>query len=251
MSSSIWTRCAGASERRPLRLAPWRAVEAQHQVSTRKLVDTLDEQALLEDLIEAAKPPDPTRGRLHYLLSTPFRYPPLRHGSRFGGRQDPGIWYGSETHRTAFAEVAYYRFVFLEGTHADLGAVMTQLTVFRVQVRTASGLDLVAPPFDAYRAVIASPDRYADTQALGRAMRQAAIELFRYPSARDAAGGVNVGVMSPAVFGTARPRRFETWHCTATRERVELVERDYFRTSQFTFLREAFLVGGSLPAPAP
>lgn len=42
MSSSIWTRCAGDSELRPLRLSPWRIVEAQHQVSTRKLVDTLE-----------------------------------------------------------------------------------------------------------------------------------------------------------------------------------------------------------------
>ena len=59
MSSSIWTRCAGASENlAPLRLAPWRAVEAQHQVSTRKLVDSADEQILLEELIDGAKPPD-------------------------------------------------------------------------------------------------------------------------------------------------------------------------------------------------
>src|SRR5207245_1032206 len=101
-------------------------VEAQHQVSTRKLVDTLEEQALLEELIDRAKPPDSTRGRLHYLLSTPFRYPPLRHGSRFATRQERSLWYGSETRRTAFAEVAYYRLVFLEGTRADLGAVSTQ-----------------------------------------------------------------------------------------------------------------------------
>ena len=92
MSSSIWTQCAGDSRQRPLRLSAWRVVEAQHQVSTRKLVDTLEEQSLLEDLIDAAKPPDPTQGRLHYLLSTPFRYPPLRHGSRFGTRHEPGLW---------------------------------------------------------------------------------------------------------------------------------------------------------------
>ena len=128
MSSSIWTQCAGDSELRPLRLSPWRAVEAQHQVSTRKLVDTLEEQQLLEELIDASKPPDATRGRLHYLLATPFRYPPLRHGSRFGTRQERGIWYGAETRRTLFAEVAYYRLIFLEGTRADLGAVVTQLT---------------------------------------------------------------------------------------------------------------------------
>src|SRR3954463_15070833 len=109
MSSSIWTRCAGDSEIRPLDVSPWRVVEAQHQLSTRKLVDSAEEQMLLEDLIERSKPPATAGTRLHYLLATPFRYPPLRHGSRFGSRFVRGIWYGSETRRTAFAEVAYYR----------------------------------------------------------------------------------------------------------------------------------------------
>src|SRR5438105_3620504 len=157
MSSSIWTRCAGVSRLGSLRLTPWRAVEAQHQVSTRKLVDSADEQILLEELIDRVKPADVTRGRLHYLLSTPFRYPPLHHGSRFGGRHERGIWYGSETHRTVFAEVAYYRLVFLEGTRAELGVVTTQLTAFTVRARSTRGVDLVSAPFDAHRRPISSP----------------------------------------------------------------------------------------------
>lgn len=188
MSSSIWTRCAGGSELRALRLSPWRVVEAQHQVSTRKLVDSADEQELLEQLIERVKPPELTGGLLHYLLFTPFRYPPLPHGSRFGGRHERGIWYGSESRRTAFAEVAYYRLLFLEGTRAELGAVTTQLTAFTVHMTSARAIDLVAAPFDAHRKAIASPSRYASSQALGHAMRTAGVELFRYPSARDARG---------------------------------------------------------------
>jgi hypothetical protein len=256
MSSSIWTRCAGASSAtaqrivRPLRLSPWRAVEAQHQVSTRKLVDSVEEQILLEELIDGAKPPDVTRGRLHYLLSTPFRYPPLLHGSRFGNRFDPGIWYGSETRRTVFAEVAYYRLVFLEGTRAELGTVTTQLTAFTVRARSARAVDLVSAPFDAHRRAIASPARYTATQKLGGDMRRAGVELFRYPSARDPEGGVNVGALAPAVFGTAKPRGFETWHCTATKALVELAKRDYFGRESYAFPREGFLVGGSLPSPA-
>jgi hypothetical protein len=252
MSSSIWTRCAGDSELRALRLSPWRVVEAQHQVSTRKLVDSADEQVLLEELLERVKPPDVTGGRLHYLLFTPFRYPPLRHGSRFGGRHERGIWYGSLHRRTAFAEVAYYRMLFLEGTHATLGAVTTQLTAFTVRMRTTRGIDLVSPPFDAYRRAIASPIRYTSSQALGTAMRNAGVELFRYPSARDTdgAGGVNVGAFVPTVFGAAKPHGFETWHCTAEREKVELTKGDYFKRETFAFSREQFLVGGSLPAPA-
>jgi hypothetical protein len=250
MSSSIWTRCAGGSELRGLRLSPWRVVEAQHQVSTRKLVDTLEEQALLEELIDRAKPPDSTRGRLHYLLSTPFRYPPLRHGSRFATRQERSLWYGSETRRTAFAEVAYYRLVFLEGTRADLGIVATQLSAFTVRARTARGVDLTRSPFDSYRKQIASRTDYAASQSLGAAMRGAGVELFRYPSARDVAGGTNVGIFEPTVFGGAKPRALETWDCTATRQRVELVKRDYFAPQSFTFPRADFLVAGALPAPA-
>jgi hypothetical protein len=249
MSSSIWTRCAGDSEIRALRLSPWRVVEAQHQVSTRKLVDSADEQILLEELIERVKPADRTGGRWHYLLATPFRYPPLRHGSRFGGRHEPGIWYGSESPRTAFAEIAYYRFVFLDGTGADLGTLTTQLTAFTVRARSARGIDLVASPFDAHRRSIASPSRYDATQSLGAAMRAAGVELFRYPSARES-GGVNVGIFAPVVFGGAKPRGFETWHCTATRGRVELTKRDYFGRESFSFGREQFVVGGALPSPA-
>jgi hypothetical protein len=249
MSSSIWTRCAGDSERRLLRLQPWRAVEAQHQLSTRKLVDSAEEQMLLEELIDSAKPPDPTDNRIHYLLSTPFRYPPLPHGSRFGARRERGLWYGSESKHTMFAEVAYYRFVFFEGTRADLGLTTTQLTAFTVRARSTNGIDLAAPPFDVHRKAIASPTRYAAAQSLGAAMREAGIEMFRYPSARDP-DGVNVGIFTPVVFGSAKPRALETWHCTATRQRVELAKREYFGRELYAFEREHFLIGGSLPTPA-
>lgn len=250
MSSSIWTECAGGSRLRALRLAPWRVVESQHHVSTRKLVDSLEEQALLEQLIETAKPPDSRAGRLHVLLSTPFRYPPLPHGSRFGARHERSLWYGSEERRTAFAELAYYRLVFLEGTRADLDGVATWHTAFTVRARTDRGIDLTAAPFRAHRTTIASPTDYSETQALGSAMRDAAVEAFRSPSARDRQGGVNIGIFTPSVFGAARPRELEAWHCTATKSRIECVRRNFFEATAFTFPREDFLVDGSLPAPA-
>lgn len=249
-SSNIWIRCAGDSEIAPLRLEPWRVVESQHQIATRKLVDSDAEQQLLEQLIDSAKPPERAPRGLHYLLFTPFRYPPLRYGSRFGARHERGIWYGSETQRTAFAEVAYYRLLFLEGTSADLGLLQTELTAFRASVRTQQGVDLTAPPFDAYATVLASPDSYAQTQALGAAMRAAGVEAFRFVSARDVQGGVNVGVLAPAVFGRRAPKALETWHCTATRSAVELARRDYFKRASFQFPRNDFLVSGGLPAPA-
>lgn len=250
MSSSIWTQCAGDSELRPLRLTPWRAVEAQHLNSTRKLVRSVEEQHLLEDLLEAAKPPAAAPPKLHYLLATPFRYPPLRHGSRFGARHEPSLWYGAESLGTVFAEVAYYRFVFLEGTSAELGTVSTALTAFRVSARSAKAVDLTLPPFDAHRGRIASPTRYDASQALGAAMRAAGVELFRYPSARDPEG-VGVALFTPRAFGAAKPRDEATWHCVATRERVELARRDHSRVREaMRFERARFLVRGALPLPA-
>ena len=95
MSSSIWTQCGGKSNHRQTRLEPYRVVEAQHINSTRKLVDTDDEQELLEALIDGAKRPAPVGASfvgLHYLLSTPFRYPPLKYGSRFGSAGTGERW---------------------------------------------------------------------------------------------------------------------------------------------------------------
>jgi len=71
-------------------------VEAQHVTSTRKLVDSDEEQQILEKEIDHVKPtlPDDAEFRgIHYLLSTPFRYPPLSHGSRFGTRHERSLWH--------------------------------------------------------------------------------------------------------------------------------------------------------------
>ncbi len=251
MSFNIWTQCAGDSKFRLLHLEALRAVEAQHQVATRKLVDSDDEQALLEDLIESAKPPNDVGGHLHYLLAAPFRYPPLPHGSRFGTRKYRGMWYGAETHRAVFAETAYYRLLFIDGTNADLGTLQISLTVYHTTIRTTRGIDLITGPFDSYRRKISSKTQYKASQALGADMRTAGVEAFRYRSARDRRGGTNIGVFDPVVFGRRKPRGFETWASTATASYVELRKRDYFRRIVYTFPRSDFLVNGKLPTAAP
>ena len=250
MSSSIWMQCAGDSRKQRLALLAWRVIEAQHQVSTRKLVDSVEEQELLEDLIEHSKPPVIAGMPLHSLLATPFRYPPLRHGSRFGSRYDRGVWYGGEHLKTVLAEIAYYRFVFLEGTSADLGTLTVQLTAFNVAVRSSEAIDLTGAPFALHQAVVSSPTDYSASQALGEAMRQAGVEFCRYASARDPDGGTNIAVFLPSAFGPARPRAFETWQLVSTSTSVELSKRDYFARVRYQFPRDTFLVDGKLPAPA-
>jgi hypothetical protein len=255
MSSSIWTRCAGASEIRPLRTVAWRVVESQHEVSTRKLVRSAAEQELLEQLLENVKPPLPNAAKVsatqHYLLTTPFRYPPLRHGSRFGARAERGLWYGSERQQTAFAEVAYYRLRFLAGTRAALAPLLTPLTSFTVRMRTAQGIDLTEPPFAAFEPRICAPHTYAHSQPLGRAMRDAHVELFRFTSARDADGGTNLAAFTPAVFGRATPQAIERWHCSATPDVVDFTRSGAARArTTLLFPRAQFLVDGVLSAPS-
>lgn len=223
-------------------------------VSTRKLTDSNAEQALLEQLLDESKPSpgDDARG-LHYLLFTPFRYPPLRHGSRFGTRFERGIWYGSESLRTCFAEVAYYRMLFLDGTAAGLAPLLVELTTFRADVRTERGVDLTAEPFDDHVAHISSPTSYDDSQALGRTMREDGVQAARSRSARDREGGANIALLSPAAFAKRRPRGLQAWVCVADGNGVEVSKRDLLRRggASFTFPRSHFEVHGELPAPAP
>jgi hypothetical protein len=151
---------------------------------------------------------------------------------------------------TVFAEVAYYRLLFLEGSAAALEPLHTGLTAFRILIRTRRGVDLASPPFDSHAAVIASPVSYEATQALGREMRTAGVQAFRYPSARDRDAGINVAAFDPAVFGRRQPRSLSTWHCTATRELVEFMRRDYFKPASVAFRRDQFLMDEVLPAPS-
>jgi hypothetical protein len=253
MSPSIWTQCAGSSRLRRFSFAAWRVVESQTITSTRKLVDSDEEQALLEELVEGAKPPVPQtldlRG-LHFLLFTPFRYPPLRHGSRFGTRFERGIWYGSRDLDTAFAEVAYYRLLFLEGSAADLGTLTVDLSAFQAAIRTRRGIDLTAAPFREHTARIASKTSYAASQKLGREMREAGVEAFVFVSARDPRRGDGVGLFEPA-FARRKPTVPETWVCSAARGKVEFLKKDVFSARRLAFARGTFEVNGALPGPPP
>jgi hypothetical protein len=246
----LWTRLVGEQHVRRLSSSPWRVVEAQHVISTRKLTDSDEEQRVLEDLLERSKPPVPrAAARLHYLLSTSFRYPPLRHGSRFGTREQRGIWYGAETLTTAFAEVAYYRLLLLEGTAAKLEPLMVELSAFRTSVKARRGVDLTRPPFLEHAARISSKTNYSVSQRLGRDMREAGVDAFRYLSSRDPGGGACVGVIDPAAFASPKPSQLSSWLCVATKGRVEVSDRGFFEHRSFGFDRAAFLVRGELPAP--
>ena len=252
MSQSIWTRCAGPSELRPLRGRFCRVVEAQFRNSTRKLVDSDGEQEVLEELIDRrAKLPVPAGFEgLHYLLYTPFRHPPLRNGSRFGTRLERGILYGARELPTALAEVAYYRLVFLDGSSADLGDLHLDLTAFWFGISAARGVDLSREPFRAHEAQISSPTRYEAAQRLGAEMRAASVQACLYVSARAEGRRLNLAVFENC-FRPGRPLREEPWSCTANRSGAEFRPRALLGPERgHAFARAQFEVAGQLPAPA-
>jgi hypothetical protein len=109
-----------------------------------------DEQNLLEFLLEGSKPAQPaaTQG-LDYLLATPFRYNPLRGGSRFRAVTDPGVFYGAESVRTASAELGYWRWRFLKDAVGLNKLQPVAHTAFSADIKTQV-IDVRLSPFSAH-----------------------------------------------------------------------------------------------------
>lgn len=213
MSSPTWTPDALSREARALSGLCWRLVEAQHRVSTMKVVDTSEEQAVLEDVIEASKPPVPPECRhLHYLLATPFRYAALYpSGSRFrrAGLTE-GVFYASEDVETAVAEMTYRRLLFFaESPATPWPANPAEYTAFAVSYQTRTAIDLTAPPLDAERERWRDPRDYSHCQSLADCARRAAIEVIRYGSARCA--GINLALLTCRAFKKPKPVARQTW----------------------------------------
>lgn len=228
-----------------------RVVESQEQIATNSLVDDLEKQAVLEEMLEDSKPAAPKDDRtLHYLLVTPFRYPPLKHGSRFGTKHEPSLLYGSLTKETAFAETGFYRFLFWLGMSSPppSNKLITQHTVFSVQYKTGAGLMLQNPPFSDYQDQLLNPVNYRDTQALGHAMREYGIDAFEYMSARDTMHGINVALFTTDALATTTPKDQQQWICETTGDTV----RFYSAADKagYRYPLDTYLVEGEFPGPA-
>ena len=227
-----------------------RLVETQEVAATTYLVDDLDEQYLLEQMLDAVKP----RYRqgtehMHYLLKTPFRYPPLKHGSRFGTRLLPGFFYASEDEYATLAEVAYYRFVFL--AHMQVAydkPIRSQHMMFSIEVKTSACTDLCLVDFASMQSQLRSPNDYQLSQAVGHFIHaQADADLIRYYSARTR-DGVNVAIINPQSIASNIPQNCQNCVCLTLSDKVSFSRHDNGLPA--TFYRQDFLLDGELPLPA-
>lgn len=163
---------------------PWRVVEAQHQVATMQLADSLADQAMLEDILEASKPPSPVEcDGLHYLAATPFRYR-SQHPSRFRAAGRRGVWYGAAQLETSLVEVAYHRHRFWAASAAPAPRRPLLMTGFRGRVRCKRLFDTSEPgqQIDAHNLFCEPP--YGPTIALAEQAQAAGAQAIRYTSLR-------------------------------------------------------------------
>jgi hypothetical protein len=246
----IWIDSDGKNHIKPLMAKIYRLVGSQEQIATLSLVNNVYQQGVLEDLIESTKNPLPAdTSFLHYLLTTPFRYPPLKYGSRFGTTYEQGIFYGSLIIQTALAETAYYRFVYILGPEIPYEhPISNQYSSFSVKVRSNKSIFLDQPPFSKYESTLISPSSYVETQQLGFNMRESGVELFQYISARDKNKGKNLALFTPKAFRSKIPGQMTTWLCRTSIEEVGFMAKEEKQRTSYS--QKDFWVDNIFPSPA-
>jgi hypothetical protein len=248
---SVWQQCQGEEQIKPIQGMLLRLVESQEQIATLGYVDTLEEQAMLEDLLDNIKPNYPEHcQQLHYLLKTPFRYPPLKWGSRFGQVHEPGIFYGAATLEVTLAEAAYYRLIFWDSMTGTVPKAQIQSahTLFSASYQTEQGIQLQHAPFTQATEIIRHPSHYQQTQALGNAMRKSGVLAFEYPSARSPGAGICIGLFSAKALACTKPSDLSAWWCEVSAHGVSFKAANHSQLHHFP--RSLFTCNDLLPLPA-
>ncbi len=181
-------------------------VESQFASSTLRLVDNIREHEILEDILEASKPPIPDEAKgLHYLLFSPFRYAhTAMFGTRFRAKGDPGVFYGAETPRTAACEVGYWRWMFVQDSEGLKRLSPSSFTAFSVPLDDLS-VDLREKPFNRDAVRWQHPSDYSATQAFAKITRQTKVGVIFYKSVRSQVDSFCVAVLDPKAFAQKSP----------------------------------------------
>jgi hypothetical protein len=228
----------------------YRIVETQEYAATTSLVNNLDEQNLLEQMLDEVKPDyKKNTQHLHYLISTPFRYPPLNYGSRFGSKLMPSYFYASEDVSTMLAECAYYRFILLDDLTVPYEkTVSSEHQSFLVNIASNAMADMTKIKTPEIIDLVTSPMNYQFTQALGKVLIESHhVNVIRFLSVRDKNQGVNIALTSPDCIQSKEPEHSKHWICQSNNHRISF---NAHSTEPVHFLLNEFLIDGVLPRPA-
>lgn len=199
----------------------WRAVDSLDAVATLRLVDTLDELLVLEQILADSLPPlPPDTAHLYPLLYTPFRFTAPT-PSRFRPAQTPGIWYGADSPEAACAEVGYWHWRFLMDSEGlQQSALLGTYTLFHAVV-AGHCLNLDSPPWNAVAAQWSHPTDIRACQALTTLAQAHAtpVQWIRYASARSP-DSYCAAVFDPQALTMVEPHAQETWAIKISAQRL-------------------------------
>lgn len=248
--ATFWRRVLGSARPGELLGTLKRIVENQEQKVTVRLVDSLEEHEVLEGLLEDSKPAASVHeglDRFDYLLRTPWRYPPLPWGSRFGRRFEPSLFYGAQSDAGLLAEAAYYRMVFLEGMETPFRErVISQHTVFEARFQSSRSYDLRRAPFAKHEAALRHKSNYGPCQRLGTELRSRGATAVAYFSARAAERETCIALFSPSALRSKKHLRPRLCLCETQQQGVTFSLGDEL----YSFERDGFLHRGRFPLPA-
>ena len=221
MNAATWHPSWIENQATLLSMNAFRMVETQHIAATMRLIDTSEEQDVLELMLEQSKPPLPPQAvGVHYLLAAPFRYLPET-GSRFRAPRMPGVWYGADDAYCACAEIAYWRQRFLlDSAGLAKDCITSEHSMYEASV-SGPAINLLGEPWSQAQALWKHPNDYSETQRLGEAVRSKGdVSWIRYGSVR-APEHICAAVYDPGALTMITPeRQWEQWHCYATRDKV-------------------------------
>lgn len=178
---------------------------------------------------------------------TPFRYPPLISGSRFGRTHQRHLFYGARALETALTERSFHALRMLEDSPLPRGCRVRRLqTAFTVEITAERGLSLQKHLTAEALATITDPSSYEASQRCGDAIRERGVQAFEVPSARSPQTPPAVGVLTPYAFSST-PFDFQDWSLEISAEGVTAVS--FAGGLQGTYTRDQFLVDGIWPVP--
>ncbi|VAW46559.1 hypothetical protein MNBD_GAMMA02-1682 [hydrothermal vent metagenome] len=198
----------------------FRIVESDLHIATLKITDSLTDQMRLEALIDNIKPKTNHTNK-HYLLTTPFRYPPLKHGSRMGDQAMGSFFYGSLKPETCLVECAYYRFLFLSDLSVPFDEPLNNnFLLFSASVASLKALDLTSSHYEPISEQLVNRKDYSFTQKIGRwAVVERDFNLIKFNSARHQ-GGINFAIATLKCIKSRKPKIHSRLACVSTDQKV-------------------------------
>lgn len=196
----------------------WRIVEATDEVE--QFVKSRNQNALTK----ITRGPG---GYFHRFLFGPFRpgtYPEDTRFRRAGVTL--GVWYGSESPKTAAIETAFRRSLDQAKLEVPFVSGVEEYYAFSVEVDVNDTLDLTKGVMLRASCFWNHPTDYGHCQQLAEDLRGIGCELIRYASVRDTNGGINIAILSCCAFAIREPTEPQKWNIEFEDSEVRVICKD-------------------------